>query len=249
MRGGSKNVLVRGIGPALADYGVSGVLADPVLYLHGTVGGNDTVLATNDNWGDGGLAPTLSAVFDTLSAFPLPNTASKDAALLTAVEGARTVHVSSVTPGAQGVALVELYDGDSAAAPQLVNISARNYAGRDSETLIAGFFIEGTAPKRVLIRGVGPTLADYGVTAPLADPRLDLHATISGADRVIASNDDWADEPGVATASSDAYAFPLRAASLDAAIVTTLPAGGYTVHVTGVNSTTGEALIEVYELP
>jgi hypothetical protein len=83
----------------------------------------------------------------------------------------------------------------------------------------------------------------------LSDPRLELHTLVDNTDVVVATNDDWADEPGVAEASAAAFAFPLRDPSTDAALVLTLAPGGYTAHVYGAGTTTGEALVEVYELP
>ncbi len=248
MVGGAKDVLVRGIGPALAAYDVTGFMTNPALEMHGKVNDADTILGTNDNWGDGGGAATLAAEFDRLGAFPLPDANSRDAALLTTVGGLRTVHAKSATPGASGIVLVEAYDAGDGNSPRLVNVSARNHAGQGFETLIAGFVISGNAPTRVLIRGVGPTLADFDVTGVLADPHLEVHTLINNLDRTIAVNDDWANEPGAADASAAASAFPLRNASTDAAIVMTLPAGSYTALVSGADGSTGEALVEVYEL-
>jgi hypothetical protein len=228
---------------------VTGFMTDPMLDVYAKVNDADVIVATNNDWGAGGQAATLSAAFDQVFAFSLPGTASKDAALLTNVDGSRTVHANSFGTPQRGVVLVEAYDMEPAAAARLVNVSARNYAGRDAETLIAGFFIDGNVPKRVLVRGVGPTLQDFNVSGVLSDPRLELHTTINDTDVLVATNDNWADEPGVAAASSAAFAFTLRDASTDAALVLTLPAGGYTALVSGAGTTTGEALVEVYELP
>jgi hypothetical protein len=116
------------------------------------------------------------------------------------------------------------------------------------ESLITGFVLNGNAPKRFLIRGVGPTLADFGVKAPLADPRLEVHTRIDNRNRLVAVNDDWSDEPQVAETSAMVGAFPLREESTDAAIVITLSPGSYTALVTGFGTSIGEALVEVYSL-
>ena len=108
-------------------------------------------------------------------------------------------------------------------------------------------------PKRLLIRGVGPRLTTgFGVTGALADPKLDLFLSEAGRSTLFAANDNWA-ETGAAPvraafASTGAFDLP-DATSRDAALVVTVPAGAYTAQVSGVGSTTGEALIEVYELP
>jgi hypothetical protein len=136
---------------------------------------------------------------------------------------------------------------------RLVNVSARNFAGTGDGTLIAGFAISGNVPRRLLIRGVGPRLqAGFGVGGALADPKLELHLVEGGRSVLFAANDNWA-EAGAApvrAAFGAAGAFDLPdAASKDAALVVTVPAGAYTVQLSGVGNATGEALIEIYELP
>ncbi|MEI7553400.1 MAG: fibronectin type III domain-containing protein, partial [Verrucomicrobiota bacterium] len=154
---GTKPLLVRAVGPTLASYGVTGTLADPSLAL--IPQGASTALATNDNWaGDA----QLTAVGNTVGAFPLSSAASKDAALyLTPAKGAYTVQVTGVG-GAEGIALAEIYDASgadgTASTPRLINVSARAQVGTGDGVLIAGFVVEGTASRTVLIRAVGPTL-------------------------------------------------------------------------------------------
>lgn len=250
MSGGSKDVLVRAVGPTLAaEYGLTGTLADPRMDVY-TVASGSSPAATNDNWGDAGAAATLAPLFQTLGAFPLPDTASRDAALVTPVDGPMTVHVNSEPTGSSGVVIVEAYDPTDSTSPRLLNLSARNYAGTGDETLIAGFVIDGNEPKRLLIRGVGPTLElNYGLTGVLENPVLEVHTRINNVDTIIATNDDWGTETGVATASATAGAFALVDGSADAALIVTLPAGAYTAHVSGAAGGTGEAIVEVYELP
>ncbi len=252
VEGGGKSLLVRGVGPALATFGVEGAMADPRLDVHADVNGRDTIVASNNDWGTGGAAAALSATFVAVGAFDLPDAASRDAALITVFDGARTVHIADAT-GRGGVALVELYDTDSAGTARLVNVSARNFAGTGDATLIAGFVIGGNVPRRLLIRGVGPRLASgFGVTGVLADPKLELFLSDAGRTKLFATNDNWA-EAGTgparaAFAATGAFDFP-DAGSGDAALVVTVPAGAFTAQVSGVGGTTGEALIEIYELP
>ncbi|MSU51470.1 MAG: hypothetical protein EXS37_20680 [Opitutus sp.] len=250
--GGSKQVLVRGIGPALATFGVTGTLVDPRLEIHATVDGRDTVVASNNDWGAGGAAAALRATFSSVGAFDIADATSRDAALVTMIDSARTIHISDSTERS-GVALVELYDADVGGSARLVNLSARNFAGAGESTLIAGFSIRGNVPKRLLIRGVGPRLASgFGVTGALADPRVELYLSEGGRSTLFAANDNWA-EAGTAPARAafaTAGAFDLTdPASKDAALIVTVPAGTYTAQVSGVANTTGEALIEIYELP
>ena len=109
--------------------------------------------------------------------------------------------------------------------------------------LIAGFNIAGTGQKRLLIRAIGPQLTSFGVTGVLADPRLEIY---SGSTK-IGENDNWTAD--LATTFSSVGAFALTANSRDAALVTVLEPGSYTVQVSGVGGGTGEGLIEIYELP
>ncbi|MCF3650090.1 hypothetical protein [Synoicihabitans lomoniglobus] len=225
-------------------------MPDPRLGVHAMVEGTDVIIASNDNWSTGSQAAELPALFAAVGAFPLPDTTSRDAALLAPIGGLATVHITSTQPDQSGVVLVEAYDTTDENTPRLINVSARNFAGTDAETLVAGFVIDGNTPKRLLIRGVGPTLASkFGLTGVLPDPQLEVHTRINDTDTVVATNDNWGTEPGVTDAAQLAGAFTLDADSNDAAIIATLPAGAYTVHVAGTNGGTGEALIEIYELP
>jgi hypothetical protein len=132
----------------------------------------------------------------------------------------------------------------------LVNISTRGMVGTGSQKLIAGFVIGGTAPKTVLIRGIGPTLGDFGLTGVLEDPRVDLYRKVSGsADVLHASNGDWDTSGGLQTAFAQVGAFNLPDGSKDSCLLLTLPAGGYTAQVSGEGNTTGVGLVEVYEVP
>jgi hypothetical protein len=250
--GGSKPVLIRATGPALAAFGVTGTVLDPRLELHGTVNGADSIIASNNDWGTGGAAAALRTEFNAVGAFDIANTASLDAALLTAIDGARTLHVSDSTERS-GVTLVEVYDTDPTGPARLVNLSARNFAGIGDATLIAGFVISGNVPKRLLIRGVGPRLAaGFGVTGALSDPKVELFMSEEGRSTLFAANDNWAESGTgpVRAAFTSAGAFDLPdAASRDAALVVTVPAGAFTAQVSGVANLTGEALIEIYELP
>ena len=249
--GGGKPLLIRATGPALAGFGVGGTLPDPCLDLHATVNGQDTVAATNDNWGSGGTV-ALRTAFAATGAFALPDTASLDAALLSTVDGLRTVSVYDTTDRG-GVTLVEVYDTGTGNGQRLVNESARNFVGTGDNILVAGFVVNGNTPKKFLIRGIGPRLSDFGVPGVLADPILEVYQTRpDGGSVLFASSDNWGDgdfaELRTAFAATGAFALP-NAASKDAALLLTLPAGAYTAQVSGVGGTTGEALVEVYEVP
>jgi len=235
--------MVRGVGPSLATFGVTGALADPKLTIVRSIGG---VLSTNDNWGG---SPTLSDAARSVGAFPFANATSKDAVVYTSFsQGAYTALVQSVddTPG---VALAEIYDTTASPTtynPRLVNVSARTKVGTGDEILIAGFSVAGEQPLRVLIRAIGPTLGNvFSVSGALADPKL----TLFRGSTPLAENDDWSNTTELTETFRAVGAFPLQPGTKDAAILTTLPAGSYTAQITGVNGTTGVALVEVYEVP
>jgi hypothetical protein len=110
--------------------------------------------------------------------------------------------------------------------------------------------IGGAGPKTVLVRAIGPTLGGFGVTGVLPDPKLELFQ--SGTAAAISSNDNWgaATNAGqVAAAAASVGAFPLALESKDAVLLVTLPPGTYTAQVSGVNNTSGAAIVEVYEVP
>jgi hypothetical protein len=252
--GGSKEVLVRGVGPTLAAFGVAGTLTDPRLDVHALVNGRDTTVASNNDWGASGAAATtaLRAAFASAGAFGLGNGSSRDAALVTTWDGLRTVHVAD-TAGRSGVALLELYDLQPASAGRLTNLSARSVAGSGDAALIIGFVVSGNQPRRLLVRGIGPRLASgFGVTGVLTDPKVELYLNEGGRTTLFAANDNWAEE-GVApvrAAFAAVGAFDLPdATSRDAAMVVTVPAGAFTAQVSGIGGATGEALVEIYELP
>ncbi len=232
--GGSRDLLIRGVGPALVGFGLAGAMADPRLELYR----DTTLVAQNDDWG-GGAA--LSNAFAGVGAFAF-TASSRDAALLQPIDGTRTVQLRGT--GA-GIVLLELYDTGGAGNARLINVSARNRVGTGDNVLICGFVVGGTGSRSLLVRAVGPTLAAFGVPGTLADPRIEVYR--AGTAAPIAGNDNWA--AALAPAFASVGAFDLGAGSRDAALVTVLTPGSYTVQVSGVANGTGEALVEIYELP
>lgn len=130
-------------------------------------------------------------------------------------------------------------------AGRLVNLSVRTRAGTGAATLIVGVAVGGSGARPLLVRGVGPGLAAFGVGGALADPSL---AVFRGS-QAIAANDNWGGTAALSAAFSAVGAFPLAAASLDAAITDAFPAGAYSVQVTGRGAASGVSLAEIYEAP
>ena len=248
-----KTLLIRAVGPTLGAFGLAGTLANPVVSIFDAAGQK---LLVNDDWAQLPDPAAVIAASLVQNAFPLAPGSRDAATLVTLPPGGYTIQVAGVGTGtaASGVALVEVYEAD-ATPSTLFNLSCRARVGTGGDILIAGFVITGTAPRRLLIRGIGPTLGSLGVTGTLADPKLEVIP--QGASTPLATNDNWsaALPPSAATAAEltaafgSVGAFALGAGSRDAALIVSLPPGSYTAQVSGVNNTTGVALIEVYDLP
>ena len=235
---GAKAVLLRGVGPTLSSFGVGGTLTDPLVTLFR----GQTQVASNDDWAG-------NFEFSTVGAFNFAGTPVRDAAIYDPLLPANSysVQITGKNNGT-GIALAEVYDATPAAefsgsTPRLVNVSARSRVGTGDEILIAGFVVTGATPLRVLVRAAGPTLSGFGVGGALQDPKLEL---FRGSTR-IGENDNW--EPAASATFVNVGAFPFGTGSRDAALVVTLGPGAYTAQVSGVNATTGVALVEVYEVP
>jgi len=231
---GAAKLLVRGVGPELATFGVGGVSPDPELQLFT----GQVADAFNEDWGSDATA--IQSAAQSVGAFPL-TIGSKDAAILAQVDGPRSVHLRDASPG---VALAEVYEVGTNTG-RLVNVSARTRAGTGDEVLVVGFVIDGNVPKRLLLRGVGPTLGGFGVSGTLANPVLRL---FNSNQAIVAENDDW-DAAAVVAVAQIVGAFPLATGSADAALVYTAVPGAYTAQVSGAEGVSGVALVEVYEVP
>jgi hypothetical protein len=245
-----KPVIVRAIGPTLASFGVSGSLPDPTLRLFDSAG---KLIEGNDNWAASDDAEVIVTKSAQLGVFPLL-TSSRDAAMFVRLlPGSYTAQISGVGPVTSGNILVEVFDVDSNldadnTGRKLYSLSTRGNVGQGADIMIAGFVVRGPRPMKVLIRGIGPALSNFGVTGILSDPQI----TVYNNSTVIARNDNWSvstNAAEVATVTSQVGGFALPAGSLDAALVLSLPEGGYTVHLSGVGISTGVALIELYEVP
>ena len=206
----SKTVLIRARGPVLADFGVAGVLANPLLQLFDD---NGTVIANNDDWETttalcqnsglncGGSAEITATELDPCRPIPLPGQPSiptgcslESAILVTLPPGNYTAQVSGGTvngniqaDGETGVGLVEVFEISTASTSKLTNISTRGVVGAGDDVMIGGFIIGGSTPKTVFVRARGPALADFGVPGVLDDPVLQLFS----GQTVLARNNDW----------------------------------------------------------
>ena len=245
---GPKRVIIRAIGPELTQYGIANALANPRLELHNRTG---ALIGSNDDWQTtilGGVITTNQVSEIQNSGHP-PTAASESAIIANLQPGNYTAIVRGVN-NTTGVALVEVYDLSPGTTSILGNISSRSFVQTGENVMIGGFIVQGTGPKRVIIRAIGPELTQYGITNALANPRLELHNR-TGA--VIASNDNWQTTilGGIITSNQVSEiqnsGHPPTAAS-ESAIIANLQPGNYTAIVRGVNNTTGVGLVEVYDL-
>ena len=230
--GGSTNktVIVRARGPSLLGAGVANALADPVLQL--VRSSDQATLAVNDNWGSAANATNIQA-----SGFA-PGNSLESAILVSLPPGAYTAIVTGAG-GGTGVGIVEIFELDNTSAP-LVNISTRGQVLTGGDVMIGGFVIQGSA-RTVVVRARGPSLAQHGITNPLANPVLQLVRSSDQA--TIASNDNWGGAGNAAQIQATGLA-PQN--SLEAAILVTLQPGAYTAIVTGAGGGTGIGIVEVF---
>ncbi|WED66275.1 YDG domain-containing protein [Synoicihabitans lomoniglobus] len=252
----SKRVLLRAIGPGLAQFGLTTALPDPQVTVYNATG---EVVAEVDNWGgDDATAEAMS----TIGAFPLAAD-SLDAVYTTELApGAYTMRVTN--NGDAGVAIAEIYDASenpNSEYQRLINISSRGRVVGGEGVLVGGFIVTGNSPKRVLVRGAGPGLGAYGVPGVLSDPKLTVY---DANEQVVARNDNWetpapvkvgqrtASAAEITAANANVGAFSFATGGTDAALIITLRPGAYTVELSSAADAAvaaGNALIEIYEIP
>jgi hypothetical protein len=234
-----KKVIVRGIGPSLSGF-VQGFLADPTLELHDASG----TLATNDNWK---TKPDGSSQQAEIEATTIPPTNDLESAIVRILPANNAAYTAIVRGknNTTGIGVVEAYDLDQGANSKLANISTRGFVETDNNVLIGGF-IAGLGPTKVIVRAIGPSLTNVGVTNPLQDPTLELHDN-SGA--IIATNDNWKTRPDGSSQQTEIEATTIPPANdLESALIATLLPGNYTAIVRGKNNTTGVGLVEAYNI-
>jgi outer membrane protein assembly factor BamB len=240
--------LVRAVGPGLAANNVVGFMPNPRLEMYSL--SSHVPFRVNDNWLENDETNGLSLVetAGAVQAFPLQS-GSADAAILPAlISGAFTAHVEAAA-GPAGVALVEVYDG-LAGDPnaRILNLSTRGFVGTNENILIAGFVVSGTGSMRLLLRGFGPALSQFGVPGVLMQPTL----TLFSGSTAIASNTGWTSDGlkhDIISAGAAVSAFPLSETSADSVLLFDAKPGPYTLQISGVGDRTGEAMVEIYVLP
>ena len=223
-------VILRAIGNSLAASGVSRPNEDPMIELRSSSG----QLQFNDDWVDGTNSTTIAS-------YGLDPTGSREAAVIATLQpGSYTVIVRGYED-VTGVGLVELYDLHTTGG-RAGNISTRARVGTGNDVMVAGFIVGGGASKRVVLRGLGATLADSGVANSLGDPVLDLRDANGNS---IRANDDWESDPEANEVRNSGLA---PRYGNESAIHVTLNGGSYTAILSGFQNQTGIGLVEVYDL-
>jgi WD40 repeat protein len=233
-----KRIVVRAIGPSLSAAGVPGVLNDPTLELYDSSGSS---IAANDDWrvNEADLKPYGMAPGD-----------DRESALVRRLSPGAYTAILRGKNGATGVGLIELYDLDGNATANFGNISTRSFVGNNDNVTIAGVIISARpdfdykipGSVKVVIRGIGPSLASAGVTNALQNPRLDLY---NSNGFLVASNDNW--QSGYSSSQIQALGLAPKD-NREAAILNELGAGAYTVILKNADGATGVGLIEVYNI-
>jgi glucose/arabinose dehydrogenase len=230
----AKKVIVRALGPST---GVTGSLADPVLELHGSDG---SLITTNNNWKDNTAQQQQDIINNQLA----PTNDLESAIVITLQPGTYTA-VLQGQGNTTGIGLVEVYDVDQTSPSRLGNISGRASVQAGTNVLIAGFIVgNNIGAAKVVARGIGPSLAQSGITNPLLDPTLELH---DNNGTLLIGNDNWQDNASQASRISAAGLAPAN--PLESAVFASLVPGTYTAIVAGKNGGTGVGLVEVYNLP
>ena len=225
--GSTKKVLIRGLGPSLAQFGVPGTMPDPLLELHKP----DNSVVTNDNWqqGDTSQIPNGFAPSD-----------PRESVIVATLSPGNYTAVLKGAHGETGVGIAEVYDLDSSSTAQLANISTRGFVNTGDNVMIGGFIVSGSEPSKVLVRAIGPSLTAFGVQGALPATTLEVH-DVNGN---VISNQGWRN-----TQETEIKATNIQPSNdNEAAILATLVPGSYTAVVRGKNNTTGVGLVEAYNL-
>jgi hypothetical protein len=226
-----KKVLIRGIGPTLARFGIPNALQDPMLELHD---GTGAFLTSNDDW----KVPQQAAVEATGLAPP----DDREPAILLNLQPGSYTAIESGKNGTTGVGLIEVYDVDVLSTSQLSNISTRGLVQTGNNVMIGGFIVSGASGSiNLVVRALGPTLTSFGVANALHDPTLQLNDS-NGT--VIRFDNNWKDSQQTQIQNSGRK--PPN--DLEPAIAVTVSPGNYTAVVRGNNNTTGIGLVEVYQV-
>jgi PKD repeat protein len=230
-----KKVILRGIGPSLKTNGapLPGRLADPTLELYNSA---NVVIASNDDW-------TTNRAEIEASGFPPPTDEHESAIVKTLDPGSYTV-IMRGKGNSSGIGVVETYDIGLAANARLANLSSRGFIGTGDEILIGGFFAgpQPAAVTRVVVRALGPSLAQFNVPQPMQDPTMEVHNSVGA---LIAANDDWQTNQKTEIEATGLQPSDLRESAI---VLTNFEPGPYTAIVKGKGGAVGIGMVEIFDV-
>jgi hypothetical protein len=241
--GSSKKVMVRAIGPSLTPFGITDALADPTLEIHDS---NNVIVATNDNWKTTQVGGIITGdQFAEINASQLAPSNDLESAIIANLAPGSYTAVVRGSGNAIGTGVVDAYDLSAGSSAKLANIATRGLIQPGDKLMIAGFIIQ-TGPVRAVVRAIGPSLAAFGITNALPDTTLQLRDQ-NGA--IVVENDNWKIRSDGSSQQAELEATALQPTNdLEAAVVTTLQPGQYTVQVRGKPESTGTGVVQVYFL-
>ncbi len=236
---GTKRVLLRAVGPSLSRGGVVAPLSDPFLELHNATG---AIIATNNDWETTELGGIIAVEQqDAIRGTGIAPIDPAEGALIADLSPGAYTAVVRGAAGETGVGLAEIYDLSATAPSIIANLSTRGLVQTGGNALIGGLILGGSEPSNIVVRALGPSLAQQGVEGTLLDPTLDLR----DADGVlVASNDDWNDSQPEEIEASGLAPLDTR----EAAIQRTLVPGSYTATVAGQDGGVGVGLVEIFRI-
>jgi hypothetical protein len=238
----AKKVLIRGIGPSLANFGLQGVMADPTLELHQ----GNTTIAQNDNWK---LRPDGSSQQIEIEATTIPPSNELESAIVMTLNPGNYTAILADKNGAPGLGIVEVYDLAQQSNSKLANISTRGFVDTGDNVMIGGFIAGGGSAEGYageLVRAIGPSLTGFGIAGALQDTTLELY---DGNGILVESNDNWKLRPDGSSQEADIRATTIPPTDdRESAIVATLAPGNYTAIVRGKDNAVGIAVVEAYNL-
>jgi hypothetical protein len=236
--GSTKKIIVRAIGPSLLPFGIADALGNPILEIRD---GSNTLVATNDDWGTtqvGGII-TGDQSAEISGSGLAPGNNLESAIIANLAPGSYTAVVRGVG-NTVGTGVVDAFDMSAASPARLANIATRGLVQPGDKLMIAGFIIQ-NGDVRAVVRAIGPSLGAFGIGNALPDTALQLRDQ-NGI--IVRENDDWQSDQKQELESTGLQPSDL----LEAAVVTTIPPGQYTVQVRGKPETTGIGVVQVYFL-
>jgi len=236
----AKKVIIRGIGPSLAQF-FNGALPDPTLELYQ----GNTLLMMNDNWKTRADGSSQQAE---VQATGIPPTNDLESAIVQTLPPGAYTAILRGKGDTTGIGVVESYDLNQAANSRLANIATRGFVDTGDNVMIGGLIVgpAGGPSTKVVLRAIGPSLTNFGIAGALQDPMLELH---DGNGNTIASNDNWKTRPDGSSQQAEVEATGLQPSDdRESVLVQTVAPGNYTAIVRGKNNGTGVGLVEVYNL-